>query len=373
MDSPHNPLGEPSPQTTIPAASSPAQHARTAPSAAPVVPQVIIQQQYGGGWQRLISWLGWVGLMICIPIILGMAAAFEDYFNTTEGIQEKYHSLSKEAENKIAIIELTGVITEGDGIVKQQIDRVMDDDDVQGVVVRVDSPGGTVSGSDYLYHHLRELKNDRNIPLVVSMGSMCASGGYYISMAVEDQPNSIFAEPTTTTGSIGVIIPHYDLSGLLERYNIADDSIVSHPRKQLLSMTRKASDEDREVLQKYVDESFERFKGIVRDGRPRFQDKPELLDALATGEIFTAEQAKKNGLVDEIGFIEDAISRVIELADLSEDNVRVVHYKPPPSVWESFVSARTAHTRIDTAILELATPKAYYITTTLPALLEARH
>ncbi len=124
---------------------------------------------------------------------------------------------------------------EGDGFVKRQIDRVRKDAQVKAVVVRIDSPGGTVTGSDYIYHHLKKLREDRSLPLVVSMGSIAASGGYYIAMAVGDQEKSIFAEPTTTTGSIGVIVPHYDLSGLMARYDVRDDSISSHPRKQILS------------------------------------------------------------------------------------------------------------------------------------------
>ena len=163
---------------------------------------------------------------------------------------------------------MRGVIMDGDGFVKQQIDRVRQDDMCKAVVVRVDSPGGTVTGSDYIYHHLKRLREERQIPLVVSMGSVAASGGYYVSMAVGDQERSIFAEPTTTTGSIGVIMPHYDISGLLKQFQIEDDSIASHPRKQLLSMTRPMSDEDREIIQDYIDDSFSRFKEIVKSGRP---------------------------------------------------------------------------------------------------------
>ena len=91
-------------------------------------------------------------------------------------------------------------------------------------MLRVDSPGGTVSGSDYIYHHLREMPREkRKIPLVVSMGGMAASGGYYVSMAVGHEPDTIFAEPTAFTGSIGVIIPHYDLAGLMEKIGAKED------------------------------------------------------------------------------------------------------------------------------------------------------
>src|SRR5688500_19769660 len=107
---------------------------------------------------------------------------------------------------------------EGDGFVKRQIDRIREDENVKAIVVRVDSPGGTVTGSDYIYHHLKKLRKEKNVPIVVSMGGMAASGGYYVSMAVGDEKDTIFAEPTCETGSIGVILPHYDLSGLMARY-----------------------------------------------------------------------------------------------------------------------------------------------------------
>ena len=104
----------------------------------------------------------------------------------------------------MAIITVSGVIVDGDGYVKKQIERVRQDEDVKAIVLRVNTPGGTVTGSDYILHHLNRLRAERKLPLVVSMGSVAASGGYYVSMAVGDQPQSIYAEPTTTTGSIGV-------------------------------------------------------------------------------------------------------------------------------------------------------------------------
>jgi protease-4 len=308
-----------------------------------------------------------MGLLICIPTILGMYASYHEYFDTTGGMQERFHSLSKTATDKVAIIEIEGVIMDPEGFVKRQIDRVREDQNVKAIVARINSPGGTVTASDYLYHHLRRLKNERNIPLVVSMGGMAASGGYYIAMAVEGQERSIYGEPTTTTGSIGVIIPHYDISGLLKRYDIKDDSIASHPRKQLLAMTKETSPEDREILQRYVNISFERFKDIVRGGRPRFVDDEASLDDVATGEIFTAKQAKERGLIDEIGFIEAAIDRAVELAGLDRDNVRVVSYRKNPTVWDALGVARSTDDAWQEMLLELSVPRAYYLCTQLGA------
>lgn len=330
------------------------------------VPQIVIQQ--GGGFSRLLSWLGWAGFTLCAILLMSQYAMLSDYFDTSGGIYERYHSGSEFGRDKVAIISLTGLIVEGDGYVKRQIDRVRDDENVKAVVLRIDSPGGTVTGSDYIYHHLNRLRTERNLPMVVSMGSMAASGGYYAAMAVADQPRSIYAEPTTTTGSIGVIIPHYDISGLMARFDVKDDSIASHPRKQMLSMTKPIPDEHRQILQSYVDESFDRFKEIVKSGRPAFLKNPDLLEELATGEIFSATKAKEHGLVDEIGFIEDAIDRALEMADLDKDTTRVVNFEKPAGLLDLPVIAMSQNQQSSqlNTLLELSAPRAYYLSTSLP-------
>ncbi|WP_254510401.1 signal peptide peptidase SppA [Anatilimnocola floriformis] len=336
-------------------------------------PQPIIIRQGGGVLWAIAAILGWMGLFLAGLIIIVQWAAFASS-DSSSSIDEKYVSGSKSASDKIAVISIEGVIMEGDGFVKQQIDHVRDDEDVKAIVVRVDSPGGTVTGSDFIYHHLKKLKNEKKIPLVVSMGSMAASGGYYVSMAVEDQDNSIFAEPTTTTGSIGVIIPHYNVAGLMKKYDVVDDSIASHERKQMLSMTRELSPENRAIIQSYVDESFGRFKDIVKSGRPAFRKDGAALDTLATGEIFSADQALKHGLVDKIGFIEEAIDRALELAKLQKDSVRVVKYKKPASLLGSIGAAEAKQLaglqEMNSAagLLELSTPRAFYLFSSFPTM-----
>ncbi len=335
--------------------------------------QVVYLQPTPPTLWRWLSWMGWVGFVLAVSVILGMTARYHDYFDKSGGLQEKYHSGTENAKDKIAIIKVEGVIGAVDGFVRKQIDRVREDERVKAIVVRVNSPGGTITGSDYILHHLRELKQDRELPLVVSMGSIAASGGYYVSMAVGDEPNSIYAEPTTTTGSIGVIIPHYDLSGLLERYDIKDDSLVSHPRKQMLSMTRPIRPEDREVLDAYLQDAFTRFKDVIKGGRPQFRENESLLDELATGEIFTATQAENRGLVDQLGFVEDAIERAAELAGLKPDSYRVVTFKAPLTLFDAVTSMRAeSRSAFDwRSLLELSAPKAYYLSTTFPLLAPA--
>jgi protease-4 len=306
-----------------------------------------------------------LGALVLLGLLLAGLGFFS--FGSDDTLHEQYHSLSKHATDKIAVITLEGTILDGDGFVKRQIDHVRDDEAVKAVVLRVNSPGGTVSGSDYLYHHLKKMVADRNLPLVVSMGGIAASGGYYVAMAVGDEKDVIFAEPTTWTGSIGVVIPHYDLSGLMKKLEVSEDSIKSHRLKQMGNPTRPMTDEEREIFQELVGDSFGRFKEVVTAGRPRFKDDAAALDKVATGQVFTTHQALASGLVDKEGFVEDAIDRVIELAGLNKEHVRAVKYKHLGGILDMLdihARARTTSPLSDlAAFLDLATPRAYYLCT----------
>jgi len=338
-------------------------------------PQIVIQPQVTafGRYGKFIFML----LVFAVFSIFGLVSSYQSYFSPPGGPQEKYHSLSKEATEKIAIIDISGTIMKGDGFIKQQLDMIRKDENVVAVILRINSPGGTVTGSDYLYHHVREMCKERELPVVVSMGGICASGGYYIAMAVGDNENVIFAEPTTWTGSIGVVIPHYDFSGLLAKYNIEDDSIASHKYKLMGSPTRLLSEEDRAeervLFQELVDLSFGRFKEIVRSGRPKLRADEAALDKIATGQIFTADQALEHGLVDKIGFIEEAVTRAAELADRDPKKLRCVKYEAPAPTLSSLLSAKTNQSSLLKTdlqgLLDMASPRAYYLCTWLPSVL----
>ncbi|MBC7855955.1 MAG: S49 family peptidase, partial [Pirellulaceae bacterium] len=131
----------------------------------------------------------------------------------------------------------------------------------------------------------------------------------------------------------------------------------------------------RQIIQGYVNETFDRFKTIVKEGRPKFSTDSAALDKLATGEIFSADQALKSGLVDKIGFLEDAVDRAIELAGLTEDDVQVVKFKKPVSFLDDFTLMQSRASRGPLSVddlLEMSTPRAYYLVTSLPALASSR-
>lgn len=347
--------------------------------------EIIVRHRQVGrtfAWQ-VLAVSGWISVLVLFGLLQYHWYVAADFYDDSHGIHEAVFSGDRSATDKIAIIKITGVIYDGRGYVKRQIDRVLEDDQVKAIVLRINSPGGTVSGSDYIYHHLQKLLEKKQIPIVVSMGSVAASGGYYVSMIVGDQPDSIYAEPTCTTGSIGVIIPHWNYSELMETYGVVDDSIMSHPRKRMLTPSKKMPDDHRQLLQEYVDESFYEFKKKILNGRPKFRpgneealkgDGSQIKIAhegrdVATGEIFHAPKAQRYGLVDQLGFIEDAIDRAAELAELDMESTKVVEYsRPAPWLEIPFLSQAQVSNQMLGTLMEINTPRAYYLSSSLPNL-----
>ena len=354
-------------------------HGPSTPVAPQIVREIYLPPPRGFRWGRLFLVLALMALAgsVLMNFVLATVAGLSvsGGLDTDHRIQEKFVSHSASAQDKVAVLPIEGIILESeDGFIRRAIDHAASDESVKAVVLRIDSPGGSVSGSDYIYYHLRKLVEKRSIPIVVSMGSIAASGGYYVAMAAGETPDVLFAEPTSFTGSIGVIIPHYNLAELMDKVGAKEDSIASHPLKKMGSVTRPMTDEERKIFESLVSDSFGRFKGIVRSGRSKFQKAPELLDKLATGQVYSADQAKQNGLIDRIGFLEDAVDRAIELAGLKKDRVKVIRYKPETTL-ASILMGGEAHAAaaVDLkTLLDMTTPRAYYLFTWLPGLDVAR-
>ena len=341
------------------------------------LPQRIILEQQGKTLRRILFLLLLIALGISVMFNFGLLAQYHSYVQTDPQMTEFLEAGNFAANEKIAIIDVDGTILQGEGFIKKQIDRVRKDDQVKGIVVRVNSPGGTVTASHYIYHHLKELRSEKeangeSFPMVVSMGGVAASGGYYISMAVGDAPDVIFAESTTWTGSVGVVIPSYDISGFLNDHQIVDRSYVSGKFKQMGSFTQKQTPEEKEKLQELVDESFLGFLEVVSYGRPKMSADETAMTEVKTGQIFTAQQALRLGMVDRIGFLEDAVNRVAELAGMDEGQYRVVRYEQPKGFLDGAFSMNDfpfPATRVKR--FEWTTPRAYYLATWLPEITNA--
>jgi protease-4 len=160
----------------------------------------------------------------------------------------------------------------------------------------------------------------------------------------------------------------------MKNWGVQDDSIASHRLKTMGSFTKPMTPEERLILQELVDDSFGRFKEIVKSGRPKFRNDAKALDTLATGQIFTANQALKGGLVDKIGFLDAAVDRAIALANLNPVNVRVVKYKREVSFASALMDSSDSEARLPglEKLLEMASPRAYFLWTALPPLVTNR-
>jgi protease-4 len=201
---------------------------------------------------------------------------------------------------------------------REQLDKARQDTDVRGLLVRINSPGGSVTASDVMYREIRAFKEQRRVPVVAQLMGVAASGGYYVAMAAD----VVLAHPTTITGSIGVISAGINVSGLMQRYGVQDQTLTGGRLKDAGSPLRPMSAEERAYLQAVIDDLHERFRAVVREGRPAL-DRTRV-EALSDGRIFTASQAERAGLLDGIGYLPAAIDEIGRRVGASE--VRVVAY-----------------------------------------------
>jgi protease-4 len=331
----------------------------------PPLPPIYIQQPRVGCAGYLFRFatsifLFFAGCIIMILLIGAMVGAFavslEDAAGIESKLSEKFIGGVSTAKAKIAVITISGIITESeDGFVPKQIKQALKDKEVKGIVLRVDSPGGTMTGSDYYLYLLKKLKEKRNLPVAVSMGSTAASGGYYVSMCGDE----IFAEPTTITGSIGVIVPMYKGVGLCEKIGIESTPVTSGPLKTMGSFDKPLTAEQRAVWQNLVDDNFARFKKVIRECRSAFDKEPEKLDKLATGQIYTANEAVSNGLIDKIGYLDDAVEAVRKKTGLSEH--KAIRYRSKTSVSDMF-SIKAPETVLSMKnVFNMTVPKVYLL------------
>ncbi|MFN3471249.1 MAG: signal peptide peptidase SppA [Aquificaceae bacterium] len=216
--------------------------------------------------------------------------------------------------DRIAVIKVKGAIIEADRFV-ERIQRAKEDQSVKALVLRVDSPGGSVGASQEIYRALEDFKSSGK-PLVVSMGNVAASGGYYISVPAD----LIFANPGTITGSIGVIVQHTEIKDLLEKLGIKTTAIKTGKFKDTLSPFRGLSEEEKAYIEATIKDAYEQFLEAILKYRSK-KISEEKLRKVADGRIFTGKEAKELGLVDELGNLQDAINKAKEMAGVPKARV----------------------------------------------------
>ncbi len=272
----------------------------------------------------------WSVLIIVITVIVAgfsVEALFGDYSGLAEApISWDEHVVSEGGPNKVVQLFVTGVISGQasspgtppmNEVIAEQLRRIEEDEMVRAVVLRVDSPGGEVVATDEIHQRLLQMKAKRNIPLIISMGSTAASGGYYLATAGD----AIFANRNTITGSLGVIFTLVNYAETAARFGIKEYVIKSGRFKDIGSPVRPLSEEERSIFQRLVNESYENFVTVISQGRRMSRER---VREIADGRVYSGRQAKDLGLIDEFGDLDAATDYA--LARTGEQEATVVRY-----------------------------------------------
>lgn len=337
--------------------------------------------------------LGSVGLnFVLVCCGLGFSGVAAD--SPIAPLTEKHLGGDANAADKIAVIKLDGAIMDGLlGYVHRQIDHAAKDNAVKGVVIRIDSPGGSITASDELHRRISQLRdgklprfNSNAKPVVVSMGGVCASGGYYVAMAatpgLKEKP-TLFAERSTITGSIGVYASLLNVKEGADKLGVKMELVRAGEIKGSGSPFHELTPAERQPWQEMVDHAFEQFIDVVETGRPklkgklreplftrpidRYDDKGnkvgpggEYTRKRADGGIFTAQDALDYGLIDSIGTPQDAWAAAANLAGAAD--YKVVQFDKPFNLFAALTGIDAKAQSATRAVPQLdVSPRLWYL------------
>ena len=249
----------------------------------------------------------------------------------------------KRTKKQIAKIEITGAIASETRKRVLKALKTVEEKKFPALLLRIDSPGGTVGDSQEIYAALQRLQKDKEVKVVASFGNISASGGVYIGVGAKH----IVANPGTITGSIGVILRGNNLERLLDKIGISFKTIKSGPYKDILSFDRELTAEEEQILQELIDVSYGQFVKTVAEGRGLDE---ETVRTFADGRIFTGEQAVELGVVDRLGTEEDARVWAAELAGLDPEKAECFTIEEPKSLVNKLIPGRNQAARVGSAI-----------------------
>lgn len=285
-------------------------------------------------------------ILAVFVLLLSSCAAPRISLFSDDTVPLKEFTLQGKSKGKILVIPIKGKISNSTskGLVftkpsmvqeiVSQLNLAERDKKVRAVLLKIDSPGGTATASDILYHEIVAFKKRTGIKVVVAMMDVAASGGYYISLPAD----FILAHPTTITGSIGVIFMQPKVNSLMEKIGVGLDVNKSGKNKDIGSPFRKTTNEEEKILQNLTDELGKRFINLV--SRHRKLDKNTLAE-ISTAKIYLAGRALELGLIDKIGYLEDALTETRKLAGLPQDAKIVIYRRteyPDDNLYNSAVA-----------------------------------
>lgn len=252
--------------------------------------------------------------------------------------------------DKIAVIDVDGVMynrpesgfmKQGDNPVStfiEKLDKAARDKDVKAVVLRLNSPGGSVAATDIMYYSLMEFKKKTRKPVIASMMDMACSGAYYLACGCD----GIIAQPSCVTGSIGTIMQTISVEGTMEKIGVKAVAIKSGKMKDMASPLHDIRKEEQDLLQGIIDDFYEQFLGVVAKGRQDIEKNK--LRELADGRVYTARQALKVNLIDRIGYTKDGVKWAKKLAKVEKSRT-VIYHRPnsyTPNIYSSAMNAANA-------------------------------
>lgn len=269
-------------------------------------------------------------IAIAVLFLFGCEAPKIRLFPSTADPLQEYTLQGKE-QGKVLVIPIRGMISDAPkrqflrtrpSMVQELVSKLRkaeNDPEVKAVLIKIDSPGGSVIASDLIYNEIVMLKKRKQIKVVVAMMGVAASGGYYIALPAD----FILAHPTTVTGSVGVLFLRPDVSGLMEKIGIDVNVSKTGKNKDMGSPFRQATKEEKKITQDLIDQLADRFLDRIAEHRKLDAQK---LKEISSARIYLANEALNLGLIDRIGYLSEAVSEAKKLAELPQD-ARVVVYR----------------------------------------------
>ena len=321
-----------------------------------------------------MSRIGLIVLMLASIVIMGGCAAPQVKLFSDASDPLKESVLQGTAKGKILVISLQGVISTRpkEGTLRTMPSMVQEvvsqlrmaekDPEIKGLLLEVDSPGGTATASDILYNEILAFKERSKVTIVVSMMDIAASGGYYVSLPAD----VIFAHPTTITGSIGVVFMRPNMTGLIDKIGFTMDVNKSGENKDMGSPFRRPTAEETQILQDLTDDLAGRFLKLVAKHRGLNDDA---LSTISTARVYLPDEARALGLIDRIGYLDEALAEAIRLSGLPE-KAKVVTYRRTVFPNDNLYNPLTTHLNTQPRPLldlgtqnaaSLLTPGFYYV------------
>jgi protease-4 len=316
-----------------------------------------------GGFKTFVAFLAAMFIFL-IVFLVGIIAGVSGFAAATqENGPVRVHVSHEGDAAKIAVLNISGIINGSNALFAElAINKILDDKKIRAVVLRVDSPGGGVTASDEIWHNIQRLK-DAKLPIIASYGGVAASGGYYISCNAD----YILAQETTITGSIGVIANIMTYQNLLEMIGVKPITLIAKdsPEKSVANdVYRNWTVKDKQKVTGILNAMYSVFYSRVKEGRSSIISDPKLLESVANGSAYTAQQALSNGLIDGIGYIDDAIVIAEQRAGLTNDDPTVVHYSRATPSFGGLLGVQSqglSASDIRTMLQEFTMPKLMYL------------